>query len=188
MPVFFSLLYRNTSLIYCIVANWQSEWAPEGTKNMLSPANALSLVRSFSIDISFNPSEEPLVNKQVGSLALGPVFRELLRWFWKNWAWGVAQHKQLWAGAVNTSWQVRLWWSCAAAGRPPGHCFVSWRKALYWDRLAGVKPPWSPGAKNFTGCGVPDFTAQEMCGFLHKTLMHSLLLSFRRRSSLHDRF
>lgn len=142
MSVFFSLLYRNASLIYCIVANWQSEWVPEGTKNTLSPANALSLVRSFPTGISLSPSEEQLINKQVGSLALGPVFRGLLRWFWKNWAWGVAQHKQLWAGAVNTSWQVRLWWSCAAAGCPPGPCFVSGRKALNWARLAPLES-WS---------------------------------------------
>lgn len=41
----------------------------------------------------------------------------------------------------NTWWQVRLWWSCAAAGHPPGHCFVSWRRALFWARLAGSKAP-----------------------------------------------
>lgn len=186
MPVFFSLLYRNTSLIYCIVAKWQAEWVPEETTNMLSPANALGLVRSFPTDISLSPSEEQLINKQVGSLALAPVFKGLLRWFWKSWAWGVAQQEQLWVDVT-----------------PHGRSGCG-KAVLQLDTLLGIalcpeksfvlsqagrecSPLWSLGAKNSTGCGVPDFTAQEMCDFLHKILIHSLLLTFRICSSLHDR-
>lgn len=141
MPVFFSLLYRNTSVTYCIVAKWQSEWVPEGIKNTLSPANALSLVRSFPTDISLSPSGEQLLINRVAA------------WLWLQFSEGS------WDGSVrpgledfpstsicgqaqgNTSWQVRLRWSCAAAGRPPGHCLVSWRKASYWASLAGSEAP-----------------------------------------------
>lgn len=63
----------------------------------------------------------------------------------------------------NTSWQVRLWWSSAAAGHSPRHCFVSCRRALYWARLPESKAPLEPWSQELHWLWCPRFHCSD-CG------------------------